>query len=95
MQLVFWLVETIFSHFFQTEVNYCPWKAVYSSTGAYFSANTSFRLVETTFLPTGNSIILFRGFCSTSEWNIIENQGGEFLKTNHISASGHQFFQIL
>ena len=48
-----------FFPFFSDRSQLLSVEAVYSSTGAYFSANPSFRLVETTFLPTGNSIIFF------------------------------------
>ena len=35
--------------FSRTAVNWCHWKAVFSSTGTYFSANPSLRLVKKSF----------------------------------------------
>ena len=68
-------------------------EAVFPSTGTYFSAIPSFRLVETSFLSTRNSIILFRVFLTAE--TIIETCGSQFLKTKYIPASEHQIFRYL
>ena len=47
-----WLVETIFLDSSQL----LPVKAIFPSTGSYFLANPSFRLVETCFLFEGKSV---------------------------------------
>ena len=46
-------------------------ETVYCRTGTYFSANPLFRLVETSFLSTVNSIVLFRGFFYFNRGQII------------------------
>ena len=81
-----------FLPFSQTAVNCCLWKHIFS-TGTYFSANLSFRLVRTRFLFTGNSIFLFHVFfCYWKK--LLKFEGSQILKTNHIPASGQQFFSI-
>ena len=50
-----------FLPFSQTALNCCLWKHIFS-TGTYFSANLSFRLVKTRFLFTGNSIFFISSF---------------------------------
>ena len=63
------------------------------STGTYFSANPSFRLVKTSFLSTGNCVFLFQVFFYL--WKIILKFGGsQILKTNHIPTRVHQFFRF-
>ena len=54
-------MESIFSIFSDIS-QLVPVEAVYSSTGAYFSVNPSFRLVLTSVLFSGNIIVLFWGF---------------------------------
>ena len=51
-----------FLPFFSDSSQLLPVKAVFSSTGAYFSASPSLRLVKTSFLSTGNSIFSFQEF---------------------------------
>ena len=53
----FWLVKTILSNFFR---HYCHRKYLLHLVKSYFSTNPSFRLVETYFLSSGNSML----FCS-------------------------------
>ena len=48
-----------FLPFFETAVNCCQWKVVFSSTGTYFSAKSSFWPVKTRFLSIGKSISMF------------------------------------
>ena len=70
-----------------------PMTAVFSSTGTYFLFNHSFRLVETSFLSDGNSIVLFRFFFS--QWKLLlKFDKSRFVQTNHDPVSGHQFFQL-
>ena len=70
-----------------------PVEAVSSSTATYLSVNHSFWLVETSFLSTGDSIVLFQVFLC--QWKLLLKLGrSQFLKTNHIPASGHQCFEF-
>ena len=46
-------------------------ETVYCRTGTYFSANPLFCLAETSFLSTGNSIVLSRGFFHFNRGQII------------------------
>ena len=50
-----------FSFIFSDKSQLLPAGTVHSSTGTYFSANSLFKLVETSFLSTGN-VFLFRDF---------------------------------
>ena len=68
-------------------------EAAYSSTGTYFSANSSFWLMETSFLSSGNSIVLFRVFFCWLKL-LLKLEGSKFLKKNHITASEHQFLKF-
>ena len=43
-------------------------EAAFSSTGTYFSANPSFRLVKASFLSTENSIFLFQFFSANGKY---------------------------
>ena len=63
-----------FSFIFSSNSHLLLVETVHSSTWTYFSANPSFRLVETSFLSTGNSIVLFRVFSATRNyyWNLGE-----------------------
>ena len=45
-----------------------PVEAAFSSTRLYFPINPSFRLVETSFLSTGNSAVLFRVFSASGNY---------------------------
>ena len=60
-------------------------ETVHSSTGTYFPANPSIRLVETSFLATGNSVDFFRVFSASENyyWNV-----GEIAKTKNEIYSG-------
>ena len=49
MQLIFWLIETLFFPIFSESSKLPQEEAVYSLTGTYFSVNSSFWLVETSF----------------------------------------------
>ena len=69
-----------------------PMTAVFSSTGTYFSFNHPFWLVETRFLSAGNSIVLFRFFFNQQKL-LLKSDRSQFLQTNHIPVSGHQFFE--
>ena len=68
-------------------------EAIFPSTGSYFSANPSFRLVETCFLFTGNIIFFVSSFFLLME-TINEIRENLFLRTSHTPASGHLFFQF-
>ena len=61
-----------FLPFSWTALNCYLWKHIFS-TGAYFSADLSFRLVETSFLFTGNCIFL-KFFAANGKyyWNLRE-----------------------
>ena len=68
-KLNFWLVKTIVSYFFQTLL---PLKVTFTSSENVSLMNASFRLVETHFLSSGNSMLLFRDFfpaVGNHEWN--------------------------
>ena len=88
MYLIFWLVEPIFFHFLKQQSTVAT---IHSTTGTYFSASPSSLLVETSFLSTGNSIILFQVFLFVK--TVIENWGSQSLKMKYIPASEHQFFR--
>ena len=55
----------LLSFIFSDKIKLIPLETVHFSTGTYFSANPSFRLVETSFLSTGNSIVLFQVFSAS------------------------------
>ena len=80
-----------FLPFFQTPVNCCQWKQFILQPEHIFLANPSFWLVETSFSTTRNRNVLFRVFFC--QWKLLlKFRGSQFLKTNHIPASGHQIF---
>ena len=56
---------------------FCQKKQFFRIVGTYFSTNTSFRLVETYFLSSGNSMLLFGAFFLLLE-TMIEIRGNQF-----------------
>ena len=66
---------------------------VHSSTGTYVSANPSFRLVKTSFLSTGNSIVLLLSFFLLVE-AIVETWRKSIFKGETYSCWWTQAFSI-
>ena len=88
--MIFWLLETFF-YFFQTAVNCYQWKQFILQLEHIFQSILHSRLVLTSFLFTGNIIVLFWGFfCELKLY--LKSRGSQFLKMNHIPASRHQSF---
>ena len=79
--LIFGIVETIFCNFLRQQST--------ATSGSSFSFNQN---ILETFLSV-LSVVLFRVFCC--KWKLLLKSGGSpFLKTNHVPASGHQFFKF-
>ena len=57
--------ENHFHPFSQIEINFCQWKQFFFKWNIFFS-QPSFRLVETSFLSSGNSIFSYFKFFSTN-----------------------------
>ena len=62
MKTVFLASENFFFFIFSDSSQLLPVEVVFSSNGTYFSANSSFRLVKTSFLSTEHSIFLCSKF---------------------------------
>ena len=81
-----------FLPFFQTPVNWSQWKSFFFNWNTFFSQ--SFILAsENEFFVYWKQYFFIPSFFLLME-NITETWGSQILKTNHIPASGHQFFSI-
>ena len=79
--------------FFQKAVNCYQWKQFLLQLGHIYSANHLFWLVLTRFFFPRNIIESLRVFLCWLKL-LLKLDGGQFLKANHIPASGHHFFLI-
>ena len=84
-------MEPIFFHFLRQQSTAAGGSSS-SSNETYFSANLSFQIVKTSFLSTGNSIVLFRGFYASE--TITETWGKSIFKDEVYSCKGAPIFSI-
>ena len=80
--------------FSKIAVKCCQWKHFFPSTGSYFPANASFRLLKMCFfICRKHYSFLFRVFFLLMK-TIDEIRESLFLRTNYTPSSGHLFFQF-
>ena len=82
---------TIFFHFLQQQSTATSGSSFSFNWNINFSIGPLFRLIETSFLSAENNIVSFRVFFLLVQKLLLKLVESQFLNTNHISASGHQF----
>ena len=91
LQLIFWLIETIFFHFFREQSTVTRGSSLFFNWNIFFSQ--FFILASGNEFFFADSTVLFWGF--SCYWRLLLKLGkSQFSKTNYILASGRKYFKF-